>query len=220
MTDDGTGELVRRAVGREPAAVHALVCAIGPVVQGRVAKALYRRRGPSARGRDVTQEIDDLAQEVFLALFENDARALRAWDPTRGPLGGYVALLADHLVASVFRSGRRRPWSDELDVLPEPDAVDEAHGPERLFGSIEMLDVLLERLRAELSPKGFDVFVRLYVEEQSVESVAAALAMTPDALYAWRSRLSKLVRSLAAEVGGESMSNSGPERRISHREAS
>ena len=212
--------LVGRAIAREPEAVRALVRALGPVVQGRVAKGLFRRRGGSSQGRDVAQEVEDLSQEIFLSLFENDARALRAWDPARGPLGGLVALIADHHVQSVFRSGKRRPWSADLDVLPEPDAAEaESRSPEAKVASAEALEVLLDRLRAELSPKGFDVFVRLYVEEQSIEAVAADLAMTADALYAWRSRLSKLAKRLARELDGAPVSDSAAERRISEREA-
>jgi len=215
-----TEALVARAIAREADAVRTLVRALGPVVQGRVAKALFRRRGGGAQGRDVAQEVDDLSQEIFLSLFEHDARALRAWEPSRGPLGGLVALIADHHVHAVFRSGRRRPWSADLDVLPDPDAPEAAtHGPEAKVASKEALDVLLSRLRAELSPKGFDVFVRLYVEEQSVESVAAELAMTTDALYAWRSRLSKLVKRLAAELDETPVSDPEAARRIPEGEA-
>jgi RNA polymerase sigma factor (sigma-70 family) len=202
-----TRELVLGAVRREPDAVRALVRAIGPVIHGRVAKALVRRRG---KGRDVSQEIEDLTQEVFLALFDHDARALRAWDPERGPLGGFVALIADHHVHSVFRSGKRRPWSDDVDALPEPDAhASEAHSPEARVVSQNALDALLERMRADLSPKGFDVFVRLYVEEQGVDVVARELGMTADALYAWRTRLSRLVRAYATELDQAPVSDPG-----------
>lgn len=207
-------DLVLRAIAKDPEAVRTLVRTIGPVIHGRVAKALVRRRGARAQGRDVSQEIEDLTQEVFLALFEDDAKILRAWDPERSPLGAFVALIADHHVHSVFRSGKRRPWSDDIDVIEEPDATDaEARSPEVRVASREALDVLLDRLRAELSPKGFDVFVRLYVEEQPIDVVGEALGMTADALYAWRTRLGKLVRRLAAELDAGPMSGSTPSMR-------
>ncbi|HVJ94555.1 MAG TPA: sigma-70 family RNA polymerase sigma factor [Labilithrix sp.] len=197
-------EVVLRAIAKDPVAVRTLVRTVGPIIHGRVAKALFRRRGERAQGRDVSQELEDLTQEVFLGLLENDARALRAWDPERAPLGAFVAMIADHHVSSVFRSGRRRPWSDDLDVLAEPDIADsEAKSPEARVASRQAFDTLLDRLRAGLSPKGYDVFVRLYVEEQSIETVSQALGMTPDALYAWRARLSKLARSLAIELESE-----------------
>lgn len=206
VTDDQ--QLIERAIARDPDAVRALVRAVGPVIHGRVAKALVRRGGRT-QGRDLSHEIEDLTQEIFLTLFADDGKALRAWDPARGPLGGFVALIADHHVFSVFRSAKRRPWSDDLDVLAEPDAqAPEAHSPELRVASRQALDALLARLRAELSPKGFDVFVRLYVDQMSVEVVSRDLDMTADALYAWRSRLAKLVRRLAAELDAPAVSDS------------
>ena len=204
---DPTRELVAGAIARRPAAVRELVHVLGPVVHGRVRKALARRRGGSTKGRDVAQEAEDLAQEVFVALFDDDAKALRAWDPERSPLGAFVALLTDHQVFSIFRSGKRRPWSDDLDVVAEPEAGE--HGgdsPERRVSSREQLDALLDRMRAELTPKGFDLFARLYVQEQEVELVCQELGMKPDAVYAWRSRLAKLVRRFAAEMDGDAVS--------------
>jgi RNA polymerase sigma-70 factor (ECF subfamily) len=205
--NDPNADLVARAIARNPEAVRALVKSVGPVVHGRVAKALMRRRGARGQRRDIAQEIEDLAQEVFLALFDDDARALRAWDPQRGPLGGFVALLTDHQVFSIFRSGRRRPWSDDLDVVAEPDApASDRNNPERRVASKQALDALLDRLRAELTPKGFDLFTRLYVEEQAVETVCADLGMTADAIYAWRSRLAKVVKTMASTMNSEEMS--------------
>jgi RNA polymerase sigma-70 factor (ECF subfamily) len=205
--NDPNADLVARAIARDPEAVRALVKSVGPVVHGRVAKALMRRRGARGQRRDIAQEIEDLAQEVFLALFDDDARALRAWDPQRGPLGGFVALLTDHQVFSIFRSGRRRPWSDDLDVVAEPDApASDRNNPERRVASKQALDALLDRLRAELTPKGFDLFTRLYVEEQAVETVCADLGMTADAIYAWRSRLAKVVKTMASTMNSEEMS--------------
>jgi RNA polymerase sigma factor (sigma-70 family) len=207
--------LVNRAVANEPDAVRALVRKLGPVVYGRVTKALARRRGTS-HGRDVSQEVEDLAQEVFLALFEHDARVLRAWQPARSPLGAFVALIADHHVHATFRSGKRRPWSDALDSLEDADIyADDSIGAEARLASAQTLDWVIDSLRAELSPKGFDVFTRLYVQEQSVETVAQDLNMTVDALYAWRSRLNAVVRKLASAANSEpSMSDLAQQPRI------
>ena len=192
-------ELVQRAIDRDRAAVHQLVTALSPVVQGRIAKALTRRRGPEGQ-RDLAAEVEDLTQEVFLALFDHGGRALRAWDPKRSPLGAFVALIADHQVFSILRSGKRRPWTDEIDILHAPDtAAPIAQNREARAASNQALDSLLDRLRADLSVRGFELFTRLFVDEQSVETVSAELGMSADAIYAWRSRLAKVVKTLAAE---------------------
>ena len=150
--------------------------------------------------------------EAFTALFADGARALRAWRPERGPLGAFCALVADHQVYSIFRSGKRRPWSDELVYSDELDATEaDARSPEARVASREAFAALWDRLRAELTPKGLDLFQRLFVEEESVETVCTATGLTTDAVYAWRSRLAKLVRKLAAEMEMENDTMSNPE---------
>lgn len=63
--------------------------------------------------------------------------------------------------------------------------------------------MLVQRLREELTPKGFDLFSRLLVDDQPVEQACQELGMTRDAIYAWRSRLQRRVRELGAELAGE-----------------
>ncbi len=191
--------LLEQALAGDRAAARRLVTTLMPVVQARVARILVRRRGAS--GRDVRQEVEDLAQEVFAALFADGGKVLRAWDPTRGlTLTNFCGLIAEREAASILRSGRRSPWTDaatELDELEKslasvPDA-------EMRVSSREQLERLVDRLREALSPRGLELFHRLVVEEETVESVCAATGMSADAVYAWRSRIGKLVRKLAAE---------------------
>jgi len=44
------------------------------------------------------------------------------------------------------------------------------------------------------------LFYMLLVDEQPVEEICAKTAMTRDAVYAWKSRLAKLSRKIAAEL--------------------
>lgn len=183
-------ELVRRALSGDPAATRRLVVAVLPVVQARVTRVLARRRNKS--GRDVRQEVEDLAQEVFAALFDEDGRALRAWDASRGlSLANFCGLVAEREAASILRSGRRSPWS------ADPTDTDDL---ERDLARREQLELLVDRVREALSPRGLEMFERLVVREESVEAVCAATKMSPDAVYAWRSRIGKLVRALAREI--------------------
>jgi RNA polymerase sigma-70 factor (ECF subfamily) len=194
---EGHGDLVRRAIAREPEAVRSLVSLLRPTIQMRVARALMRR---VRKTRNASQEVEDLVQEVFLALFDDDARALRAWDSSR-PLEPFVAVVADHEVASILRSGRRRPWRDEHDGEVDVDTFTaSSSGPESIVGTTELYAGILELMRAELTPKGLELFQTLIVEEQPVEEVCAKSGMTRDAVYAWRSRLLKQVKVIAIDL--------------------
>lgn len=197
---DDERQLLERALSGDAAASRALVAAVLPVVQVRVGRVLARRRAKSAR--DVRQEVADLAQEVFAALFEADGRVLRAWDPARGlSLAGFCGLIAEREAASILRSGRRSPWTE--DATPAEDLERDAGAAsdtERSVASREQLERLTERLREQLSPRGLELFQRLVVDEEPVESVCAATGMTADAVYAWRSRIGKLARKIALEL--------------------
>jgi len=66
--------------------------------------------------------------------------------------------------------------------------------------SREQLGRLVDRLREALSPRGLELFHRLIVEEETVESVCLSTGMSSDAVYAWKSRIAKVVRKLAADL--------------------
>lgn len=212
--------LVEEALHGRREAVRALIDGLTPVIQARVARVLLRRRTGPQRGRSVQQEVADLAQEVFVSLFESEGRALRAWRPDGGlSLEGFVGLVAERQVISILRSGRRSPWTDEpvdaeaMDGLAEPGV-----GPEREIASREQLRNLLDRVRETLSPRGMELFERLIVLEEPVERVCADTKMSRDAVYAWRSRLSRTVKQLAADLEKEAAtSESSPSPRIPQR---
>src|SRR5688572_11436679 len=109
-------ELVKRALAGERAAIEALVVELSPVVQARVAAALYRC-GHSSR-----QELEDLTQEILMDLFTGEGRVLSSWDPERGlSLASFVGLVAQRQVYSRLRSRRRSPFTQRP---TDPSAID------------------------------------------------------------------------------------------------
>ena len=212
-------ELIGRALARDPGAVRALVDLLSPVIERRVAAALWRR----APGRDIRPEVQDITQDVFVSLFAGGGKALRAWDPARGmSLPSFAGLLAQHQVSSILRTGRAHPWRDEPTENATLERIaDVGPAPEAVVGSREQMTRLLARVRERLSPRGLELFQRLVIDEEPLEQLAASTGMTRDALYQWRSRLAKLVREVAAEEeqaaraqsAGVPLSESDPDRR-------
>lgn len=195
--------LLQRGIAGDRSALRDVLAAITPVVQARAARALLRYGGGARR--DVRQEVEDLTQQVFLALFADDARALRQWDPARGlSLPNFVGLLAEREVITIVRSRRKNPWTeeptehDELDRGPDSD-----RGPERIAASRETLAAVLGRLRERLNERGHDLFRWLVVEGRAVEEVCSMTGMTPDAVYAWRTRFARLVREIAEDLASD-----------------
>ena len=166
-------ELVNAAIAGDRAAVQRLVACLTPVIQARVARCVLRYR---PRGGHVRQDVDDLAQDVFLRLFEDGGRVLQTWDAGRGlSLENFAGLVAERLAISSLRTGKRNPWREDAaedEVLAAVPSVDAT--PAEEVASVDFMGHLHERLRETLTPLGMHLFNLLYVEERSVDEVCTA----------------------------------------------
>ncbi len=192
------------ALAGDGSAIRAFVKDLTPVIQARVARALLRHQAV-ARGADVRQRLDDLVQDVFVELFREDGRALRAWDPDRGlGLRGYVGLIAEQRVFATLRRRSKNPWTEELTV--DEGRFDEAvapDDPELLAASRQEVEQLFDRVRASLTPLGRTLFQRLILDEEPIAAVCSATGMSTAAVQAWSSRLKRLLQALGAEIAAE-----------------
>jgi RNA polymerase sigma factor (sigma-70 family) len=189
------------ALAGDEAALTRLVQVLTPVIQSRVARSLLLRRAGRAAGRDIRQEVEDLTQEIFLLLFADNGKVLRSWQPERGlSLLNFVGLVAERQTASVLRSGKRSPWKEDPTLPEDLDQVAPESGPEEIAASREQLKRLLQRLTEELTPLGRHLFDLLFLRELPCEEVTRQTGMSPDAVYAWRSRLRRLARRLLDET--------------------
>lgn len=204
MSADGgsaTRELLSGALSGDAAARKALVRALAPIVQVRVYRTICAS-GPRASGRSARQEVEDLTQDVLVALFKDDARVLRMWDAERGlSLPNFVGLVAEREARHVLQSRRRSPFS----LVPTEDealarAAGSAPGPETEVASRELFDRVWRALKDELTPRAVELFRRLVLEERTVEEVCEEFAMQPGAVYTWRSRLTARAREIVVEI--------------------
>jgi RNA polymerase sigma-70 factor (ECF subfamily) len=203
MDAEDTVALVGEALAGDELALDRLVARLTPVVQARVARTLLARRWRGGAGRNLRSDVEDLTQDVFLALFASGGRVLRGWHPERGlSLASFVGLVSERLVVSFLRSGKRNPWREEPTTADELDLRVEALDPEAVATSREQLRVLLQRLRENLSPLGRQVFELLFVQDLPLPQAMAASGLSADAVYAWRSRLRRLARELRDELSG------------------
>jgi RNA polymerase sigma-70 factor (ECF subfamily) len=201
VSNDGAADLVERALAGDEPALARLVGRLTPVIQARVARALLLAP-PAERRGDLRQQVEDLCQEVFLALFADAGRVLRSWEPERGlSLDNFVGLVARRRALSFLRSGRGGARVEDPAPADELERATEEGGPEVGAVSREQLRLLLRRLEEELSPLGWHLFRLLLVEERPLEEVERATRMSRDALYAWRSRLRRHARRLVLELG-------------------
>lgn len=177
-----------------------LVRRLTPVVRRRAGRALARRLDLS-KGRDLSQELDDVVQDVFVTLFKDRARQLRRWDPSRGMgLDGFVGMCAEQRVGMMLRRHRTNPWSEDpveaVELLPRRPV--ERRDPERVVGSRRALESLVERVGGELTPTGRTFFELLVLRQLDVDEAARVAGCTRGTVYNWRTRLNRVIAAAAA----------------------
>ena len=179
-----------------------------PVIRESAKTMLYRHRW-QASGRNVQQELEDVIQDTAMSLLNDNGRVLRGWDPDLGlSLAGYVRLVAERQVITMLRSGKRNPWKESPSLgaaleqatrpgghcLTAANLLSSAHDIEGQYASKEILTLLNSRFERQLSRLGQEIFVRLYIDENTVDEICEELGMSSDAVYAWKSRLIRHAR--------------------------
>jgi hypothetical protein len=206
MDIEGEGDLLRRGLVGDLAALQQLVAWLTPTVQVRCARALLASAG--AARRDLREEVEDMAQEVFTCLFEHDARVLRSWDPSRGlSLRGFVGMVARRRVGAILAVRKRNPWYEEpMEAEAVDRALSEVGEVEVRLGAHQVLTEALRRTDAGLSERGRQLLEWMIRDGLPNEELRERTAMSDAALYQWRSRLTKAVReqveALLNEGGG------------------
>lgn len=190
--------LIRQAVEGDRTAMRQLVSALTPTIRASVGLVLSRGKGR----RESRQEVEDITQSVLLALFADRARALLQWDPARGlELQSFVGLLAKRETTSILRARRTNPWTEDPTLNEDLDqnAVMRM-GPESETISRDMLIALADAVKTRLTARGYELFDMLFVKGLPHEEVCATTGLSPDAVYAWKSRLGRQVREILAEL--------------------
>lgn len=196
-------QVLQRALDGDEDALESLLGIITPVVQLRVARAL-RRRGEESKSRRLRADLEDLSQDVFVALFAHGAKALRAWQPERGlGLLSFVGFIAEREVMMRMRTAKRNPWTEDPTAHEDLEELRSVPGTTRVLEARELLTTILDDLLAWFTPEGRHYFELIYVEQRPVSEAAEIAQTTADAIYAWKGRMLKRARTVRARVTAE-----------------
>jgi DNA-directed RNA polymerase specialized sigma24 family protein len=88
-------------------------------------------------------------------------------------------------------------------LLEDLDGASPDRDPEKVTAIRELLRLVLERLREELSPLGRHLFELLFIQGLSTTETMAVTGMSADAVYAWKSRLRRLVQEILDDLSGK-----------------
>lgn len=194
MDAEDLSDLLRRALAGDRLAQDRLVAVLTPVIHTQATRTML-----FYGVRNVRQEVEDRTQDVLLSLFAKGERVLRSWKPDRGlSLQNFVRLVTKCQVISHLR--RYNSWREEPTPPEKLDVRVDAPGPVPGLIAEQELELFLARLRKSVSALGWLMFQLLFLQELSVPEAMAASGMSRAAVYAWRSRLRRLIRKLRKEM--------------------
>jgi RNA polymerase sigma factor (sigma-70 family) len=193
----GGGDLeVARLLRGDRGAARSLLRRLTPVIQARVRGTLRRRTsglGP-----------DDVVQEVWVVLMQDDKRLLRRFDPARGTsLEGYVGGIADRVASDAVRRSRagKRDAARTVGGLPM-EVEDEAATVDASVLDRDLLRRLFDHLEAALPRKGRLVLRYVFGDGLSTEETADTLGVTQQVVHNWKFRIRQDARAFLADSRG------------------
>lgn len=167
--------------------------ALDRLIRQQASLVLSRWRG---RAR-LPLTLDDLVQETWSLLLEQDARVLRAYSVKRGSLARFLRKVVERRLIDCCRSSRKNPWREQptepagLDFFTQSEPSPEERAHHRL-----LLARVLCRLTRDLGPKGTRALELLFIEGCSASEASAVSGMTHNALHLWKSRIVRAAREM------------------------
>ncbi|MCB9553766.1 MAG: sigma-70 family RNA polymerase sigma factor [bacterium] len=197
LAPGGGGDLeVTRLLRGDRGAARSLLRRLTPVIQARVRGTLRRRSSALAP--------DDVVQEVWVVLMQDDKRLLRRYDPARGTsLEGYVGGIADRVASDAVRRSRaaKRDAARTVGGLPMQVEDDTAAADISVLDR-DLLRRLFDHLEAALPRKGRLVLRYVFGDGLSTEETADALGVSQQVVHNWKFRIRQDARAFLAEARG------------------
>ncbi len=181
-----------------------LVGRLLPVVRSGVAKACF---GPAA-------EVEDLVQEVWLALFEDEGARLEAFDPSRGGgLEAFVSVVAGRVARQRVRERRTKKRGVDVRVisiqgeredlsLPDPHPT-----PDVAAEGKQVAARLVAFLEAKLPERGRLVLRLVFTDGVPPDEAARALGVRVQVVYNWQHKVRALSRKFLGNAVCRGLSN-------------
>jgi RNA polymerase sigma-70 factor, ECF subfamily len=204
---DPTMELLQGCIAGDPDARRRLVEEYRGIVSYGVTVIFKQFGRPCMR-----EEVEDFSHDVFVALFDQDARKLRQYQGLNGcSLASWLRVVANRMTIDRLRKEGRSVSLDDPESAEtwrvKESRVDSNPGPEK-SAEIAERDRLVREMVEQL-PAGDQLFVQLfYYQELPIEEVADTIGISVNAAYVRKMRLHQKLQKLVAgpyqdRLGGE-----------------
>ena len=175
-------------------AVCQLVAWLAPVIQARVLRQLVLHRTGGTVG-DLGAVTEEFVQLIFGKLFEREGRVLRVWSEEGGmSLRNWVGRFTVLRMRDVLRCQSRDPWREEAREI-DPCHLREVRTPEDEVAVRRRWALVREQVLEGLSDRGRSLFALIIEDQASTDEVREATGLSADAVFQWRSRLRRALRT-------------------------
>ncbi len=185
------GELIARVVGGDPAAADLFVGRFGRFVLCILGRGLNL----------ATQDAEEVFQQVWLRLWEDDYRRLRHWRG-EGEFKSYLAILVRRAAYDYLRARSKNGWLDNspddsvLSGQFDPAALEP--GADEMAAAAELRQATRSAL-ARLNPRDRDLITRRHMQGQSYREIAEEMHLTVNNVGVALSRAEGRLRAIMIE---------------------
>ncbi len=185
------GELIARVVAGDPAAADMFVDRFGRFIFCILGRSLNL----------AAQDAQEVFQQVWLRLWEDDYRRLRHWRG-EGEFKSYLAILVRHVACDYLRA---RSKEGSLDHSPDDFALPKQIDPATLEPGADEAAAAAELRRAtqsalaRLSPRDRELITRRHMEGQSYRQIAEEMHLTVNNVGVALSRAEGRLRTIMIE---------------------
>jgi RNA polymerase sigma factor (sigma-70 family) len=175
--------LLRQALAGTKGARKRLVERVGPLIEARVQRSVARERQIGING------FEDVAQQVWLRLFDRDAHRLVEFDPARGTLEGYISKIAQSVIADLLK---HRTGRAGVALLHEEELPDPSPSPEDRTAARQLARRVRDDLMAVLPVKGQLVLKLLYDDFKTEHEAAEIMGVSLQVVANWKHKIKTL----------------------------
>lgn len=191
-----TPSIILRALEHDTEALDLLVEAIDQAMRPAIGIVLRQRR--VSQLLDAKREMDELLQEVFLKLWEDDGQRLRAWLPARASFATYVGTIAANHAKDRYNRRQEQLSATADNVLePPPDSED----PQERAANLDYHKKIFKFMKAEQKnakqKKMFHLMIELGL---NVNEICLRTGMTHSAVYKWPAIFSKQAKEIRKKI--------------------
>lgn len=184
-----------RIIAGEVAAVTRFVHEVGPDLRAVARRLTVRSSYPGTE--------EDLVQEAFEHLFEDDARVLRQWTPDGGSrLRGFVLLVGRRYMIDFLRKhGRETPAEDSVLEAHESQTV----GSDETAAAFRInIQKVMDEFYSSASHEERYLLEEHILGGRTTRALEEELGLSPAALYQRVCRLRKRLQDIYRRLTGES----------------